>query len=70
MTLRFGVAIGVLALLSSAVSAQDAETSTVARVDEKAPDFKMTGIDGKEFSLSDVTSEGKNVVLMFSRAHW
>ena len=70
MTLRFGVAIGVLALWSSTVSAQDAETTTVAQVDEKAPDFKMTGIDGKEFSLSDVTAEGKNVVLMFSRAHW
>ena len=35
-----------------------------------APDIILTGIDGKEFKLSDVTGSGKNVALMFSRAHW
>ena len=39
-------------------------------VGKAAPDFTMTGVDGKDFKLSDVTSSGKNVALMFSRAHW
>ena len=38
--------------------------------DKPAPDFTMTGIDGKDVTLSQLTAEGKNVVLMFSRAHW
>lgn len=39
-------------------------------VSAPAPDFSMTGIDGKEVKLSQLTAEGKNIVLMFSRAHW
>jgi hypothetical protein len=35
-----------------------------------APDFTVTGIDGKDFRLSDKMANGKNIVLMFSRAHW
>ncbi|HAD62137.1 MAG TPA: hypothetical protein DCG12_23100 [Planctomycetaceae bacterium] len=40
-------------------------------VGRKAPDFEMTGIDGKKFKLSDKLKSGrKNVVLIFSRANW
>ncbi len=39
-------------------------------VGKPAPDFSVTGIDGKTFKLSDKTKAGKNVALMFSRAHW
>ena len=36
-----------------------------------APDFTVTGIDGKQFKLSDKLAGGKkNVCLMFSRANW
>ena len=35
-----------------------------------APDITVTGVDGEEFKLSDITGSGKHVALMFSRAHW
>ena len=42
----------------------------VAEKGKTAPDFVMTGIDGKEFKLSDRTGKEKHIVLMFSRASW
>ncbi len=62
------LAAGFLAL-STAVCAQNKEMKPVA-VGKPAPDFTATGIDGKPFKLSEVTASGKNVALMFSRAHW
>lgn len=41
-----------------------------AALGKPAPDFSVTGIDGEQFKLSEKTASGKNVVLMFSRAHW
>jgi hypothetical protein len=61
--------IGCCVLLLSAVCvAEDAKTAVV--VGEPAPDMTLTGIDGKPFKLSSITASGKNVALMFSRAHW
>jgi hypothetical protein len=57
------------ALLCSNASAQR-EQLVELQVGAEAPDITLTGIDGKEFQLSDVTKSGKNVALMFSRAHW
>lgn len=37
---------------------------------DAAPDVSLTGLDGKTFRLSQWTDRGKNVVLIFSRAHW
>ena len=40
-------------------------------VGDKSPDFEVTGIDGKPFSLSERLADGeRNIVLLFSRAHW
>lgn len=47
--------------------AQNAERAEVGKL---APDFVMTGIDGKDFKLSDKTGKHKHIVLIFSRAHW
>ena len=47
-----------------------AQDSPKATVGQQAPDFEVTGADGKTFKLSDKAKEGKNVALMFSRAHW
>jgi hypothetical protein len=41
-----------------------------AALGKLATDFTATGIDGKEFTLSQKVAGGKNIVLMFSRAHW
>lgn len=59
---------GLLLSTSAVAWGQDGAAEVVAG--QPAPDFAMTGIDGKEIRLSELTSEGKNVVLMFSRAHW
>jgi uncharacterized Rossmann fold enzyme len=59
----------IVAMLLGACAVADEKVATVA-VGKTAPDITMTGIDGKEMKLSDVTSRGKNVALMFSRAHW
>ena len=41
------------------------------QVGKPAPDFTVTGIDGKPFKLSEKLNGGKtNVAVMFSRAHW
>ena len=47
-----------------------AQNADKAEVGKLAPDFVMTGIDGKDFKLSDKTGKGKQIVLMFSRANW
>jgi peroxiredoxin len=44
-----------------AKEAKPAPTESKAAVDERAPDFKLTGIDGKTYSLGDY--KGKYVVL-------
>lgn len=41
---------------------------------ELAPAFELKGLDDKAFTLKDfrksATSKGKNVVIVFVRAHW
>lgn len=57
---------GVAALgttLSGAVNAADVKAEQKAKVGEKAPDFTLETIDGKSHTLSDLTKDGKVVVL-------
>lgn len=44
--------------------------NTKVEVGSAAPDFTVTGIDGKEFKVLQTLGKDKHVVLMFSRAHW
>ncbi len=62
------LAIAFLACASLCTAADDAAEKV--EIGKRAPDFKMTGIDGKEFKLSDKLGKENNVVLMFSRANW
>ena len=55
-------AILTLALLCAACSAVPAETPAIGSV---APDFQLTTIDGKPFSLASAAKANKAVVLMF-----
>ena len=59
---------GGLLLMATAGCAQDAGSPVT--VGKRAPDFTVTGIDGESFRLSDRIKAGKNVALMFDRAHW
>lgn len=65
--IRTTLVAGGLAMMASVGLAADV---TQAKVGKKAPDFTVTGIDGKQFKLSDKTGKDKHIVLMFSRAHW
>jgi hypothetical protein len=56
--------IGCLLLASIAIAKES------ATIGQRAPEITMTGVDGKEFKLSEITGCGKNVALIFSRAHW
>ena len=61
-------AICLLLLGATCAVAEDAIAPIT--IGKAAPDITLTGIDGKQFKLSEKTSAGKNVALMFSRAHW
>ncbi len=53
---------GAVILTNSAVADHHAEGKTAA-VGSKAPDFTLTSVDGKSFTLSELTKDGKIVVL-------
>jgi hypothetical protein len=54
--------------LGSMAAAQEAPATL--KVGMRAPEITLTGIDGESFKLSDIVAQGKNVALMFDRAHW
>jgi peroxiredoxin len=61
----FALAVGALTLLSSVGRAQigEVEKSTRTTIGQPAPDFEVTKLDGKEFSLHE--QRGKVVVVNF-----
>lgn len=47
------------------------DAANAVAVGKPAPDFAVTGIDGKEFTLSDrLKDKEHHVLLVFSRAGW
>ena len=64
----FFLAAGCFLAIISTLQAQDGVDAV--KVGAAAPDFTVTGIDGKPIKLSELTGKGKNVVLLFDRAHW
>ena len=64
---RLSLLIPLIAIMNIQ-SLSGAEEPAAAKVGEKAPDFTLTSAEEKTISLSDY--EGKDVVLVFSRAHW
>lgn len=56
--------------ISLPVWAQDDAAKPQVVVGKAAPNFTVTGIDGKEFTLEEKLENKKHIVLLFSRAHW
>jgi hypothetical protein len=54
---------------ATVASASQSPAKALAEGDA-APDASFIGLNGKAFRLSELTDRGKNVVLVFSRAHW
>lgn len=74
---QFLALTSVLAGVPAAIAQEKATTNanadqekTKAEKGEPAPDFTMTGIDGKSFKLSERIGKDKNIIIMFSRANW
>ena len=61
--------LGMFAILLTLSQLGVGQESQV-KVGQPAPDFVVTGANGKPFKLSDKLKQGKHLVLMFSRAHW
>ena len=64
---RFKFIAAALAFLGLQ-SAQASDAPATLKVGDKAPNFTLTSNDNQQVSLSDY--KGKDIVLMFSRAHW
>ena len=63
--------VRVIACLCLIAVAAMADETPKVEIGKPAPDFAVTGIDGKTFKLSDKLAAGdKNIVLLFSRANW
>ena len=63
MRLISALVFGLLLIMNGNISAAE------LKVGDKAPDFTLTGTDGKTYTLSDLNKQGKTVVLAwFPRA--
>ena len=63
-------AIACVCVFNNAASAAD-EKPQLLEVGKQAPNFSVTGVDGKSVELKNRLEGGKrNVVLIFSRANW
>lgn len=57
------LAIGGAAILTNPAIADHHAEGKTASIGSKAPDFTLTSVDGKSFTLSELTKDGKIVVL-------
>lgn len=62
------IALAGLLLMGSTVAGEEAGTTAVLDVGAEAPDFTMTGSDGKTYSLSDFVGEQAVVIAWFPKA--
>ncbi|GAB5406946.1 MAG: hypothetical protein Aurels2KO_51770 [Aureliella sp.] len=73
MIRKLAVSAAAVLLLSGIAAAQETKPSAKAaeiKIGSKAPNFTVTGIDGKPIVLADRLKNKKNLVLCFNRALW
>ena len=59
----FAMAIAGASLMTNSAIAEQQDKPAKAAVGSKAPDFTLTSVDGKSYTLSELTKQGKIVVL-------
>ena len=55
--------------IGAVAAAEDPPAAPSITVGKPAPDFTVTGPDGKDFKLSDFRGKS-HLVIVFGRAHW
>lgn len=62
------ITVGALSLFATSAVADHHKGAMKAEVGDKAPDFTLTDLEGKQHTLSDYTEDGKIVVLEWFNA--
>lgn len=72
ITLAALIAFAAILSVQSRARAQEPapEEKTGIKVGEKAPAFKLKGIDGEEHSLEELLNHGKVALVFFRSARW
>ena len=70
LALALGLAVGLMTADARAQDTWAPEEMTGVKVGEKAPDFKLTGADGKEYALSEMVKEGTVALVFYRSANW
>ena len=63
-----GAIAAIFALATFGAVAQDEEATVELKVGDKAPDFKLPGSDGNDYSLSQFKGEKPVVLAFFPKA--
>jgi hypothetical protein len=71
MSRRFGIVLGLIAVLATAARAAPApEDKTGLKVGEKAPEFVLKDQAGTERSLQDLLKAGPVALVFYRSAGW
>ena len=73
MIRRLAAITSAIALTATAAVAQREpapEEMTGVKVGETAPDFTLTALDGKEYTLSEMVKDGPVAVVFYRSADW
>lgn len=70
LTLVSGMALGLFVFLAFFMSTWLPKSAGAPQVGQKAPDFSLADLNGKQVSLSETLSNQKGVLLVFYRGYW
>ncbi len=70
LTLLSGAAFGLFVFLAFFMSTWLPKSAGAPQVGQKAPDFILSDMNGKQVSLTETLSKQKGVLLVFYRGYW
>jgi peroxiredoxin Q/BCP len=66
--MKWLLGLGAAALVAAVAGAGSAEEQAALKVGDKAPDFKLTGTDGKEYTLHQFQDKSAVVIAWYPKA--